>query len=66
VTQRRIRRLEATVSSGHDDRRSDSTHDPAATPMGARRGYVRTITTAMVVLIALVIVWWVLARVVFL
>jgi hypothetical protein len=49
-----------------EDPRTARTHDPAATPHGTRRGYVRTITTAMVVLIALVIVWWVLARVVFL
>jgi hypothetical protein len=42
-----------------------STHDPNATPMGARRGYVRTITTAMIVLVALVIVWWIVAQLLF-
>jgi hypothetical protein len=43
-----------------------SPHDPGATPIGARRGYVRTITTLMIVLIALVIVWWAVAEVLFL
>ena len=35
----------------------DSPRDARVTPVGARRGYVRTITIAMGVLIALVVVW---------
>jgi hypothetical protein len=42
--------------AGHD-RDSDSTHDPEATPVGARRGYVRTMTVAMIVLVVLVAAW---------
>jgi hypothetical protein len=48
-----------------EDPRTARTHDPAATPHGTRRGYVRTMTIAMIVLVVLVIVWWVAAQVLF-
>ena len=35
----------------------ESPRDARLTPVGARRGYVRTLTIAMGVLIALVVVW---------
>ena len=49
-----------------DDKGPESTHDARATPFSARRGYVRTITLAMAVLVALVIVWYVVAEFLFL
>jgi hypothetical protein len=54
------------MSNQREPHRRERTHDPGATPVGARRGYVRTITTAMIILVALVIIWWIIARIAFL